>query len=100
MDIMKICKLCDVNKPITDYYRNKHSGYYHSNCLPCVNRQRSSYVTNKQYVRKPTGMAKLDENEQQYIRESFKNSIDLKEIAEVSGVNKSTLLSWVRKGLI
>jgi uncharacterized protein YjcR len=45
-------------------------------------------------------MAKLDENEQRYIRESFKNSIDLKEIAEVSGVNKSTLLSWVRKGLI
>jgi DNA-directed RNA polymerase specialized sigma subunit len=61
---------------------------------------RSSYVTNKNYIRKLTGMAKLTENEQQYIRESFKNSIDIKEISEVSGINKSTLLSWVRKGLI
>ena len=96
----KICKLCNIDKPIDAYYQNKKTNYFHSNCLACVNKMRSSYVTNKQYVRKPTGMAKLDENEQRYIRESFKNSIDLKEIAEVSGVNKSTLLSWVRKGLI
>lgn len=100
MDITKICKMCKINKPITDYYRNKHTGYYHSNCLKCVNMQRSSYVTNKQYIRKLTGMAKLNENEQQYIREAFKNSIDIKEISEVSGINKSTLLSWVMKGLI
>ncbi len=96
----KICKLCNIDKPIDAYYRNKKTTYRHSNCLACVNKMRSSYVTNKQYVRKPTGMAKLDENEQQYIRESFKNSIDIKDIAQVSGINKSTLLSWVRKGLI
>lgn len=100
MNITKVCKMCNTNKMITDYYRNKHSGYYHSNCLSCVNQQRSSYVTNKQYVRKPTGMAKLDENEQRYIREAFKNSIDIKEISEVSGIHKSTLLSWVKRGLI
>ena len=28
MDITKVCKMCKVNKPITDYYRNKQSGYY------------------------------------------------------------------------
>ena len=100
MDITKVCKMCKVNKPITDYYRNKHSGYYHSNCLKCVNKMRSSYVTNKQYIRKLTGMAKLSENQQQYIRESFKNSIDIKRISEVSGINKSTLSSWLKKGLI
>ena len=100
MDITKVCKLCKVNKPITDYYRNKNSGYYHSNCLACVNRMRSSYVTNKQYVRKLTGRAKLAENEQTYIRESFKNSIDIKEISEVSGINKSTLSTWLKKGQI
>jgi DNA-directed RNA polymerase specialized sigma subunit len=57
-------------------------------------------VTNKQYIRKLTGMAKLNENEQQYIRESFKNSIDIKEISEVSGINKTTLSSWLKKGQI
>ncbi len=100
MDIMKICKLCNVNKPITDYYRNKHSGYYHSNCLKCVNKQRSSYVTNKQYIRKLTGMAKLNENDQEYIKEAFRNSIDIKEISEVSGINKATLSTWLKKGQI
>ena len=100
MDITKVCKMCKVNKPITDYYRNKHSGYYHSNCLKCVNKMRSSYITNKQYIRKLTGMAKLNENQQQYIRESFQNSIDIKDIAQVSGINKSTLSSWLKKGQI
>ena len=99
MDITKSCKLCKVNKPITDYYRNKHSDY-HSNCLACVNKMRSSYVTNKQYIRKLTGMAKLNENQQQYIRESFKDNIDIKIISEVSGINKSTLSSWLKKGQI
>ena len=96
----KICKLCTIDKPITDYYRNKHSLYYHSNCLACVNKMRSSYVTNKNYIRKLTGMAKLNENEQQYIRESFKNSIDIKDIAQVSGINKATLSTWLKKGQI
>ena len=96
----KICKLCTINKPLTDYYRNKHSGYYHSNCLKCVNKMRSSYLTNKQYVRKLTGMAKLSENAQEYIRQAFKSKKDIKEISEVSGVNKSTLSSWLKKGLI
>ena len=92
--------MCKVSKPITEYYRNKHSGYYHSNCLKCVNKMRSSYLTNKQYVRKLTGMAKLSENAQEYIRESFKSKKDIKEISEVSGVNKSTLSSWLKRGLI
>ncbi len=100
MDITKVCKMCKVNKPITEYYRNKHSGYYHSNCLKCVNKMRSSYVTNKQYVRKLTGMAKLSENQQQYLREAFQSKKDIKEISDVSGVNKSTLSSWLKKGLI
>ena len=100
MDITKVCKMCKVNKPITDYYKNKHSGYFHSNCLACVNKQRSSYVTNKQYIRKLTGMAKLNENQQHYIRESFKSKKDIKEISEVSGINKATLSSWLKKGQI
>ena len=100
MEITKVCKICKVNKPICDYYRNLHSGYYHSNCLACVNKMRSSYVTNKQYVRKLTGMAKLNENDQEYIRTAFKNKKDIKEISEVSGINKATLSSWLKKGQI
>ena len=88
MDITKVCKMCKVNKPITDYYRNKNSGYYHSNCLKCVNKMRSSYVTNKNYIRKLTGMAKLNENAQQYIRESFQNSIDIRNLKFRGSINR------------
>jgi transposase-like protein len=45
-------------------------------------------------------MAKLSENAQEYIRQAFKSKKDIKEISEVSGVNKSTLSSWLKKGLI
>ena len=55
MNITKICKLCNISKPITDYYKNKHSGYYHCNCLQCVNEQRMNYKTNCNYVPKVKG---------------------------------------------
>jgi hypothetical protein len=57
-------------------------------------------VTNKNYIRKLTGMAKLNENDQEYIKEAFRNSIDIKEISEVSGINKATLSTWLKKGQI
>ena len=100
MDITKSCKMCKVNKPITAYYKNKHSGYYHSNCLQCVNMQRSSYKTNGNYIPKPTGLAKYSIEDQNYVRESMKNGVEIKQISEVSGINKSTLLFWHKKGLI
>ena len=27
MNITKICKLCNISKSITDYYKNKHTGW-------------------------------------------------------------------------
>ena len=52
MDITKICKLCNTSKPINEYYKNKNTGYYHCNCLQCVNEQRKNYKTNGNYVPK------------------------------------------------
>ncbi len=96
----KICKLCTIDKPIDAYYRNKKTSYYHSNCLQCVNKMRSSYVTNKNYVRKPMGLAKYSIEDQNYVKESLKNNVEIKEIAEHTGINKSTLLFWVKNGRI
>ena len=100
MDITKNCKLCGISKRINEYYQNKNTDYYHSNCLQCVNKMRSSYVTNKNYVRKPMGLAKHSIEDQNYVKESLKNNVEIKEIAEHTGINKSTLLFWVKNGRI
>ena len=31
----KQCKMCNEYVPLTEYYQNKQSGYYHSRCKPC-----------------------------------------------------------------
>ena len=100
MDIMKTCKLCNTSKPITDYYRNKNSGYYHCNCLQCVNEQRKNYKTNGNYVPKPIGLLKYPIETQTYVRESIKNGVDIKEISTHSGIKKATLLLWIKKNRI
>ena len=96
MDITKICKLCNTSKPINEYYKNKVTGYYHCNCLQCVNEQRKNYKTNGNYVPKPTGLLKYPEAIQTYVRESIKNNADLKEISTDSGILKSTLSLWIK----
>ena len=50
MDIIKTCKLCGLQKRMDEYYKNKNTGYYHSNCLQCVNDQRKKYKTNGAYI--------------------------------------------------
>ena len=100
MDITKVCKLCNEMKPITDYYKNKNSGYYHCNCLQCVNEQRKNYKTNGNYVPKPIGLLKYPIETQTYVRESIKNGVDIKEISNSSGIKKATLLLWIKKNRI
>ena len=100
MNITKICKLCNISKPITDYYKNKHSGYYHCNCLQCVNEQRMKYKTNCNYVPKVKGLLKYPEDVQTYVRESIENNVDIKIISEETGISKSTLTGWIKKGQI
>ncbi len=96
----KICKLCNIDKPIDAYYRNKKTTYYHSNCLQCVNKNRSSYKTNGNYIPKPTGLAKYTVDIQNYIRESIRDNVDIKEIAQTSGIHKSTISTWIRNNKI
>ena len=100
MDIIKTCKLCNTSKPITDYYQNKNTGYYHSNCLKCVNDQRKMYKTNGNYIPKQIGIMKYPEDIQTYVRESIENNVDIKEISETSGISKSTLTGWIKNGRI
>ena len=100
MDIMKTCKLCNTSKPITDYYRNKNSGYYHCNCLQCVNEQRKNYKTNGNYVPKAKGLLKYPEHIQTYVRESIRNNVDIKEISSSSGIKKATLSLWIKNNRI
>ena len=100
MDIIKTCKLCNTSKPITDYYQNKNTGYYHSNCLKCVNDQRKIYKTNGNYIPKPIGIMKYSEDIQTYVRESIENNVDIKIISEETGISKSTLTGWIKKGQI
>ena len=100
MDIMKTCKLCNTSKPITDYYKNKNTGYYHCNCLQCVNEQRKNFKTNGNYVPKVKGLLKYPENVQTYVRESIENNVDIKIISEETGISKSTLTGWIKKGQI
>ena len=100
MDIMKICILCKISKPIDEYYKNKHTGYYHSNCLECVNEQRNNYKTNGNYIPNVKGLLKYPEDIQNYVRYSIENGVDIKEISENSGISKSTLSGWIKKGQI
>ena len=78
MDIIKTCKLCGLQKRMDEYYKNKNTGYYHSNCLQCVNDQRKKYKTNGAYIHKPKGLLKYTENIQTYVRESIKKNVDIK----------------------
>ena len=100
MDITKVCKLCYEMKPITEYYKNKSTSYYHSYCLPCESKKRQTYITNGNYIPKPTGLLKFPEETQTYVRESIRNNVDIKEIAEHSGIKKATISLWVKKNRI
>ena len=100
MNIVKTCKLCNISKPINEYYKNKHSGYYHCNCLQCVNGQRMNYKTNCNYVPKAKGLLKYSDDVQNYVRESIENNVDIKIISEETGISKSTLNGWIKNGRI
>ena len=100
MDITKVCKLCNESKAITEFYKNKSTFYYHSYCLPCETKKRQTYITNGNYIPKPTGILKYPENTQNYVRESIRNGVDIKEISELSGIKKATLSLWIKKNRI
>ena len=101
MDIMKTCKLCNISKSINEYYKNKNTGYYHCNCLQCVNEQRKNYKTNGNYVPKVKYLDKYSEDIQTYVRDSIKNpDYDIKEISNHTGISKPTLLSWIKNNRI
>ena len=101
MDIMKTCKLCNTSKSINEYYKNKDTGYYHCNCLQCVNEQRKNYKTNGNYVPKVKYLDKYSEDIQTYVRDSIKNpDYDIKEISNHTGISKPTLLSWIKNNRI
>ena len=100
MDITKICKLCNESKAITEFYKNKSTSYYHSYCLPCESKKRQTYVTNGNYIPKPIGLLKFPEETQTDVRESIKNGVDIKEIAEHSGIKKATISLWIKKNRI
>ena len=97
MDITKICKLCNEMKPITEFYQNKSTSYYHSYCLPCETKKRQTYITNGNYIPKPTGILKYPIETQTYVRESIRNGVDINEISQSSGIKKATLLLWIKK---
>jgi hypothetical protein len=101
MDITKICKLCNEMKPITEFYKNKNTGYYHSYCLPCESKKRQTYVTNGNYIYKVKYLEKYPEDIRNYVRESIKNpDYDIKEISNHTGISKPTLLSWIKNNRI
>ena len=43
---------------------------------------------------------KYPEAIQTYVRESIRNGVDIKEIAEHSGIKKATLLLWIKNNRI
>ena len=101
MDITKTCKLCNTLKPITEYYKNKNTGYYHSYCLPCETQKRQTYKTNGNYIYKTKYLDKYPEDIRNYVRESIKKpGYDIKEISNNTGISKPTLLSWIKNGRI
>ena len=101
MDIVKTCKLCNTSKPINEYYKNKNTGYYHCNCLQCVNEQRKNYKTNGNYVPKVKYLDKYSDDIQTYVRDSIKNpDYDIKEISNHTGISKPPLLSWIKNNRI
>ena len=96
MDIMKTCKLCNTSKSINEYYKNKVTGYYHCNCLQCVNEQRKNYKTNGNYVPKVKYLDKYSEDIRNYVSQGY----DMKEISNHTGISKPTLLSWIKNNRI
>ena len=100
MDIIKNCKLCGLPKRMDEYYKNKNTGYYHSNRLQCVNGQRKKYKTNGNYIPKVKYLDKYPEDIRNYVRESIKNNVDIKEISTNSGILKTTLSLWIKQGRI
>jgi hypothetical protein len=99
-NIEKNCKLCGISKHMNEYYKNKNTGYYHSNCLQCVNEKRKNYKTNGNYIHKLKGILKYPEDIQTYVKESIKNKVDIKVISENSGISKSTINTWIKHNQI
>ena len=59
-----------------------------------------NYKTNCNCVPKAKGLLKYSDDVQNYVRESIENNVDIKEISNNTGISKSTLTGWIKKGQI
>jgi hypothetical protein len=99
---VKYCVDCKKVKTLAGgFYKAGKS--YQKRCILCHNAKRCEYSFNKNYIKKPTGYMKLDEDLRKKIEYDIYVRINFKDIYtkyQAYGIKYQTLLMWNRKGQI
>jgi hypothetical protein len=99
----KICKTCNLDKPISDYYiayKNNDNNIYTSLCKPCHNNKKTIYNQSKPKILKPNSFMKLEESKRNAILEDVKNKLKYKEIARKHDIRYNMMMFWKNKGYL
>ena len=99
----KLCKDCQENKSISDYYiayKNNDKLIYTSRCKPCHNKFKTEYNRSKPKVIKPNSFEKLHIDKRCQILEDVKNNIKFKEISRKHDIAYNKIIFWKNKGYL
>ena len=97
----KVCKTCQVDKPLTDYYRTKRT--YLSYCKPCHNirtiRNGKKARAERRLVFKRITLDLYELEKLKDIRDDLKRMTQTN-ASKKHGVGQSTLSAWLKTGAL
>ena len=97
---MKLCRMCDIVKPLEEGYYKAGSKGFQKYCRPCHNQVRKQWTVKSSYVKKGSGFKRLPDDIQQSILKDIEDNVKYAVISRKYDINYITLMSWRKRNLI
>ena len=94
---MKLCRKCNILKPLEEGYYKAGSKGYQKYCKPCHNKNRTSWTVKSSYVKKGSGFQRLSDQIQQNILKDIEDKVSYSEISRRYDINYLTLMYWKKQ---
>ena len=95
-NITKRCTSCNIEKPLSDYYRA--GKYLMSRCKTCHSRDTLARLKAKRPQAQPRGFTSLPDEQKRRIIDDVNNGRDIMQIAIDNGIHIDRLRGWKRRG--
>ena len=99
MSSTKVCKGCNQDLPVHNYY-NATPTALATLCKPCHNNKRMQHARDNKKAKKPVGFCKLDITIRTEILKDIAEGMKYKKIATKHSLNYITLLRWKERKLL